>query len=275
MHAFNILEKLGKGTFGTVYLCERKHNKLKVVVKEVSIDLNNPQIESAKNEVSVLKSLKHSNIVQYYDSFVSSGVFYIVMEYANKGSLYDFIKKQKENLIPQQTVLNLFCQILKGLHHIHSKNIIHRDLKSENIFLTGLNADVIKIGDFGISKMLLKDGKANTCIGTANYLAPEICQGRSYDTKSDIWSLGCILFELCALERMFEGPVANVVYSISTGRKKLINTYHYETAVQYLVETMLQLDPVNRPDTTSLLHFPIVLPTYYVLGTNLGCTASN
>lgn len=94
--------------YRTVYLCERKHNKLKVVVKEVSIDLNNPQIESAKNEVSVLKSLKHSNIVQYYDSFVSSGVFYIVMEYANKGSLYDFIKKQKENLIPQQ-VSQSYC----------------------------------------------------------------------------------------------------------------------------------------------------------------------
>ncbi|KAK5644545.1 hypothetical protein RI129_005845 [Pyrocoelia pectoralis] len=271
MHSFNILQKLGKGTFGTVYLCERKHNKLKVVVKEVNSDLNGEQIESAKNEVAILKCLKHPNVVLYYDSFVSDNIFYIVMEYATKGSLYDFIKNNKPNLLQQQIVLNYFCQILNGLHHIHSKNIIHRDLKSENIFLTGLQSDVVKIGDFGISKILQNDTKTQTFIGTANYLAPEMCHGKPYNTKSDIWSLGCILYELCALERMFDGPVANVVYSISTGRKKLINSSLYDMGVQYLVEVMLQLEPANRPDTLSLMKFPVLLPTLYTLGVTLGC----
>ncbi|KAF5287799.1 hypothetical protein FQR65_LT12167 [Abscondita terminalis] len=275
MHSFNILKKLGKGTFGTVYLCERKHNKLKVVVKEVNADLNGEQTETAKNEVSVLKSLKHPNIVLYYDSFVSNGTFYIVMEFSNKGSLHEFIKEKRPNLVHQQVVLNLFCQILNGLNHIHSKNIIHRDLKSENIFLTGLQSDVVKIGDFGISKILQNDTKTQTFIGTANYLAPEMCHGKPYNTKSDIWSLGCILYELCALERMFDGPVANVVYSISTGRKKLINPSYYESAVQYLVEVMLQVEPANRPDTISLMKFPILFKTLYVLGATLGCIIVN
>ncbi|XP_031351673.1 serine/threonine-protein kinase Nek8-like isoform X2 [Photinus pyralis] len=226
---------------------------------------------SAKNEVAILKCLKHPNVVLYFDSFVSDNIFYIVMEYATKGSLYDFIKRNKPNLLSQQTVLNYFCQILNGLHHIHSKNIIHRDLKAENIFLTGLQADVVKIGDFGISKILQNETKTQTFIGTANYLAPEMCHGKPYNTKSDIWSLGCILYELCALERMFDGPVANVVYSISTGRKKLINSSLYETGVQYLVEVMLQLEPANRPDTVSLMKFPVLLQTMYTLGVTLGC----
>lgn len=126
------------------------------MIKRINVELNGVNMEAAKNEVAILKSLNHPNIIQYHDSFLRNGSLYIVTEYANKGTLYDFIAKSKPTRFRPQVVMNLFCQILMGLNHIHSRKVIHRDLKSENIFLTGLQGDVIKIGDFGISKILLK-----------------------------------------------------------------------------------------------------------------------
>lgn len=97
METFNVLQKLGQGTFGIVYLCERKHNKQKIVVKEIFIDSNNDQLQSARNEVTVLKALQHPNIIQHYDSFGKHGSFYIVMEYARGGTLHEHIKNNQPN----------------------------------------------------------------------------------------------------------------------------------------------------------------------------------
>lgn len=101
-----------------------------------------------------MKTLNHPNVIKYYDSYTRNGKFHIMMEYASNGCLHEFILKNRPNLLEPQIVMNLFVQILMGLNHIHSKRVIHRDLKPQNIFLTGLKADVVKIGDFGISKVL-------------------------------------------------------------------------------------------------------------------------
>ncbi|KAJ8980557.1 hypothetical protein NQ317_001064 [Molorchus minor] len=270
MELYNVIEQLGKGAYGTVHLCERKHNKQKIVVKQVNTDLQGEKLQSTKNEVAILKSLNHPNIIQYYDSFTINSTFYIVMEYASSGSLFDRINKVRPRHFSPQYVMNLFCQILMGLDHIHQKKIIHRDLKCENIFLTGLKNDVIKIGDFGISKTLLNNNMADTIIGTCNYLAPELCDGKPYNSKSDIWSLGCILYELCAMEKMFDGTVSNVVLSIASGRKKSVNTKRYGQQMQEIIELMLELNPDKRPDTKKLMALPDIFPTLYCLGTNLG-----
>ncbi|KAJ3642780.1 hypothetical protein Zmor_025535 [Zophobas morio] len=272
MDLYNVISLLGKGTFGTVHLCERKHNSQKIVIKRISINLENgDEINVAKNEVAVLKSLNHPNIIEYFDSFMKNGTLYIVMEYASKGTLFDFIARSRPNRFQPQIVMNLFCQIVLGLNHIHSRNVIHRDLKCENIFLTGLQGDVIKIGDFGISKILLNNKNAHTLIGTCNYVAPEICDGKPYDSKSDIWSLGCILYEMCAMEKMFDGTLSNVVLSIAAGRRKVIDVHFYGVQMQQMIEIMLQIDPNDRPDTMKLMTLSDVFPSLHVLGTNLGC----
>ncbi|CAH0555505.1 unnamed protein product [Brassicogethes aeneus] len=278
MDMYNPISILGKGTFGTVHLCERIHNKQKIVVKVINSDLEGEQLRAAKNEVAILKSLSHPNIIQYFDNFTKGNTFYIVMEYATKGSLFDLISKSRPNYFQPQFVMDLFCQILMGLEHIHSKKVIHRDLKCENIFLTGVSDNVIKIGDFGISKKILTTKKTQTIIGTCNYLAPEVCDGKPYDVKSDIWSLGCILYELCALEKMFEGTLSNVVLSIANGKIKCVNTAFYGDEMQDLITMMLQVNPDHRPDTKALMCHPDIFPTLYLLGVNLGClgeTAAN
>lgn len=194
------------------------------MIKEIDLDKHGDHLEASQNEVGIMKTLNNPNVIKYYDSYIRNGKFYIMMEYASKGSLHEFILKNRPNLLEAQVVMNLFVQILMGLNHIHTKKVIHRDLKPQNIFLTGLKGDVIKIGDFGISKLLrwvytkfgkkkngknrcFRNSKTSTFIGTHNYLSPEICNGSAYDYKSDIWALGCVLHELCTLERAFEGKV--------------------------------------------------------------------
>ncbi|CAH1155852.1 unnamed protein product [Phaedon cochleariae] len=271
MDFYKPVKQLGRGTFGTVQLCEKIHNKQQIVMKQIVTELEGKQLQAAKNEVAILKSLNHPNIIRFHDSYFRKGVLYILMEHATKGTLQELIEKERPQHFSPQYVMDLFCQILMGLDHIHRKKVIHRDLKSENIFLTGLKGDVIKIGDFGISKILLNENMAKTVIGTCNYLAPELCDGKSYNSKSDIWSLGCILYELCEMEKMFSGTMSNVVLSIASGKKKPVNTVIYGKQMQEIIDMMMHSDPEKRPDTTALMTHPDICPTLYYLGSCLGC----
>ncbi|XP_037799318.1 serine/threonine-protein kinase Nek8-like [Penaeus monodon] len=108
--------------------------------------------------------------------------------------------------LPEEDVLNLFCQLVLGMLHIHESKILHRDIKSNNILLDRSHR-VVKIGDFGISKILSSKSKAHTVVGTPCYLSPELCQEKPYNQKSDIWALGCVLYEMLTLKRAFEAEV--------------------------------------------------------------------
>ncbi|GJQ71712.1 putative protein kinase [Trypoxylus dichotomus] len=270
MSSYAYLSELGRGTFGTVYLCEKKHNKMKIVIKE--IELNSDQLTIAQNEVNILKTLHHPNICQYYDSFKRNNKFSIVMEYARFGNLHDYLKNRRlyNDFLHRDLALNIICQVLLGLEHLHSKKIIHRDLKTENIFLSGSMKDFIKIGDFGISKCLRNNDQANTIIGTTNYLAPEMCDGQPYDMKSDIWSFGCIMYEVCSLERLFNGTISEVVTAIKSGQRKQIDLEHYGADIQEVIEMTTQIDPVLRPTTRNLMANPVFVSKLYFISVNLG-----
>lgn len=118
------------------------------------MDKYSEHLNDTQNEVKVMKTLNHPNVIKYHDSYIRNGKFHIMMEYASKDSLHDLILNNRPNLLEPQVVMNIFVQILMGLNHIHGRKVLHRDLKPQNIFLTGLNADVVKIGDFGISRIL-------------------------------------------------------------------------------------------------------------------------
>ena len=196
---------LGKGNYGKVYLIE--YNNKKYALKKIPIiSFNDEEEDLAKyeNEVEFLSNLRNDNIIRYYESFKDKDYFYIIMEYGGNYNLDDFIKKykNKNQLIPEDILTNIVYQIYLGLKEIHKSKIIHRDLKPENIFINE-NYE-IKIGDFGISKLLKTNQKyTKTNAGTDEYKAPEIFKGIKYTNKVDIYSLGCIIYELCSRTRFF------------------------------------------------------------------------
>ena len=165
----------------------------------------------AMTEISVMAQVNSRYIVRYFDSFVSdSHCINIVMEYCEHQDLYKYLRKQrnfqdedKNRYLTENTVWKFFIQIAIGVFHLHSKNILHRDLKTMNIFLTKDNK--VKIGDLGLAKCLeASEDLATSKVGTPYYLSPEVCEDKPYNRKSDIWSLGCILYEICALKYPFE-----------------------------------------------------------------------
>ncbi|KAF7644758.1 hypothetical protein LDENG_00216400, partial [Lucifuga dentata] len=141
------------------------------------------------------------------------------MEYCDGGDLMKKINMQRGVPFDEQQILDWFIQICLGLKHIHDRKILHRDIKAQNIFLNngGMKA---KLGDFGIARMLNNTMEmARTCVGTPYYLSPEICENRPYNNKTDIWSLGCVLYELCTLRHPFEGSnLRRLVGNICRGR---------------------------------------------------------
>jgi len=126
------------------------------------------------------------------------------MEYCEHGDLHSYLKKLKNNkYLSENVVWKFFIQISLGVHHLHHHNILHRDLKTLNIFLTKENN--IRIGDLGVAKMMASaENFVRSKVGTPYYLSPEICEDRPYNNKSDIWSLGCVLYEMCSLKHPFE-----------------------------------------------------------------------
>ena len=201
------IKYLGKGSYGAAILVElRSDPSKKYVVKEIIIGHLKPtEQQTAKNEAGVLNKLSHSNITSYIESFVENAKLYIVMEFADGGDLSEAIKSKKEAAArwSEEEIMRIFVQICLALKHVHDTNILHRDLKSQNIFLT--SKGIIKLGDFGIAKILdSTDDQANTQIGTPYYLSPEICESQPYGRQSDIWSLGVVLFEIAALEMPFQ-----------------------------------------------------------------------
>ena len=203
---YTIIERIGVGSYGRIY--KVKKDDIIYVLKEIPINksVDNEKLESVKNEADILSSLNNKYIVQYYESFQMRQNIYIVMEYCEKGDLCSYMserqKTKKTNFyFTEDFIWKLFIQISIGLFYIHSKKILHRDIKTLNILLTKeLNG---KIGDLGVAKVLEGTNHAITFIGTPYYVSPEMCQNKPYNEKSDIWALGCILYELITFNHPF------------------------------------------------------------------------
>lgn len=127
----------------------------------------------------------------------------IVMDYCENGDLYQALKKRRGQLLPESQILDWFVQICLAVKHVHDRKILHRDLKTQNIFVAG--SGILKLGDFGVAKVLTHtDALAATAVGTPYYLSPEICRNQRYSSKSDIWSLGCVLYEMTTMKHAFD-----------------------------------------------------------------------
>jgi NIMA (never in mitosis gene a)-related kinase 1/4/5 len=186
-------------------LCRKKSDAQLYVVKEINIaKMSAKDRDEAMNEVRVLRQMRHPNIVGYHDSFTEKGNLYIAMDFADGGDLYSRVKNQNGVNFPEAQILDWFVQICLAMKHVHDRKTLHRDIKTQNIFMT--KSGMIKLGDFGIARVLRNTfEQARTCIGTPYYLSPEICENKPYNNKSDVWSMGCVLYELTTLRHAFEG----------------------------------------------------------------------
>ncbi|RLN53901.1 hypothetical protein BBJ29_008771 [Phytophthora kernoviae] len=255
-----VIRTIGKGTHGTVVLARRKLDGAVVAVKRVRISqISENGRKQADNEVILLKSLYHVNIVRFYDHFLADDELNIVMEYSDGGNLRQLVKlrsREKMGPFPEPVIMSWFAQLVLAVAYIHGKNVLHRDLKAQNIFLTHKN--VVKLGDFGISKALAGDDTANTACGTPESMSPEICRGEPYGKKSDIWSLGCILYEMIMLRRPFEASTLPEIFTkICKGEfPPILPTFSRE--LRLLVQLMLQQDASKRPSIEDICRFPFV-----------------
>ncbi|KAF6095758.1 NIMA related kinase 1 [Phyllostomus discolor] len=253
MEKYVRLQKIGEGSFGKAILVKSIEDGRQYVIKEINISrMSNKEREESRREVAVLANMKHPNIVQYRESFEENGSLYIVMDYCEGGDLFKRINAQKGILFPEDQILDWFVQICLALKHVHDRKILHRDIKSQNIFLT--KDGTIQLGDFGIARVLNSTVElARTCIGTPYYLSPEICENKPYNNKSDIWALGCVLYEMCTLKHAFEaGNMKNLVLKIISGSFPPVSL-HYSYDLRCLLSQLFKRNPRDRPSVNSIL----------------------
>ncbi|XP_072433229.1 serine/threonine-protein kinase Nek5-like isoform X2 [Chiloscyllium punctatum] len=254
MDKYEVIKLLGQGAFGKAFLVKAKDNNTRVVVKEIkTAKMHQKEREAALKEVTLMDKMKHPNIVKFLDSFEESQSLFIVMEYCDGGDLMHRINMQHGVYFTEEQVLDWFVQICLGLKHIHDRKILHRDIKTQNIFLCNKGVTV-KLGDFGIARMLNNTMElAHTCIGTPYYLSPEICANQPYNNKTDIWSLGCVLYELATLNHPFEGNnLHQLVVRICRGRYAPVNS-RYTYDLRMLLAQLFKVNPRDRPSINSIL----------------------
>ncbi|XP_048656846.1 serine/threonine-protein kinase Nek5 isoform X1 [Marmota marmota marmota] len=259
MDKFDMIKIIGEGAFGKAYLAKEKLDSKHCVIKEINFaKMPIQDKEASKKEVILLAKMKHPNIVTFFSSFQENSRLFIVMEYCDGGDLAKRILRQRGVLFSEDQILGWFIQISLGLKHIHDRKILHRDIKSQNIFLSK-NGMVAKLGDFGIARVLNNSMElARTCVGTPYYLSPEICQSKPYNNKTDIWSLGCVLYELCTLKHPFEGSnLHQLVLKICQAHFAPISP-RFSRDLRSLIPQLFKVSPQDRPSINSILKRPFL-----------------
>ena len=257
INGYKIIERIGVGSYGRVYKVSK--NNTYYVLKEIPLNLSSAaqKINSVQNEADILSSLSNKYVVKFYKSFKKNQNIYIIMEYCDNGDLCTFLSRMKKHRINENYYLDeddvwkLFIQMSIGLYYIHSKKIIHRDIKTLNIFLTK-NYDA-KIGDLGVAKILENTNHAMTFIGTPYYVSPEMCRNKPYNEKSDIWALGCILYELLTFNHPFTATNQAALFI-----KILNNKYNpfppgVPEDLKLMVDFILQKDYEVRPSMEDII----------------------
>ena len=261
MNGFEILKKLGDGSYSVVYKVRRKADNNIYALKKVNLQkLKEKEKQNALNEVRILASVKSPFVISYKEAFIeeSDKSLCIVMEYADRGDLYQKIVQFKKSgcLIEETDVWRIFIQMTRGLKALHDLQILHRDLKSANIFL--FSDGSAKIGDCNVSKVVYK-GLGYTQTGTPYYASPEVWNDEPYDSKSDIWSLGCVTYEMLTLHPPFRAESMDGLYQkVIKGQYGKINT-RYSNDIAEIIKFLLKVNPIDRPNCNQILKHPLIM----------------
>ena len=257
---FIIIKQLGSGAFSTVSLVTRKQDQKIYALKCVQISkLSSIERQNSLNEIRLLASINHKNIISYKESFYSeeNQTLNIILEYADDGDLQTKIisKKKFGCFFEEKTIWSIFIQMVKGLNELHKRKIIHRDLKSANIFL--MKNGICKLGDLNVAKVV-ENGLLRTQTGTPYFASPEIWEDKPYSFKSDIWSIGCILYQMAGLKMPFQGKnIKEVYYNLKNINIPPLPEI-YSPDLMYMVKKLLKLNPDQRPSTQEILDDEII-----------------
>ena len=259
---YEVKKKIGEGSYGVVYLIYSNITSMYYVQKKIDLKgLSKAEIKDTEKEVNLLKKLDHPNVIKLINGTKSKRYLELIMEYAEKGDLYNQLIKQAKSgkYFPEKIIINWLVQICSALKYIHSKHIIHRDIKPQNIFLS--KKGEIKLGDFGVSKTLNNTlEKAKTFVGTAYYLPPEIIDEKKYSYEADIWSLGVSFYQLMTFKMPFDGEsVPAIIKKIATGGGyKKISKKNYSEELINLVYKMMSTKPKARPKADEILKLEFI-----------------
>jgi len=248
---YKFIKNLGNGSYGEVFLAESREKELYAIKKFPLYDKSS--YASFKNEIKILKKIKHKNLVKIYDHFKNRSYIYLVMEYAPLGDLDNYIRslRKKGKILSDNTLDNIISQVTEGIDHLHVNNIIHRDIKTSNILV--FNENLFKITDFGVSKNLEMNNYAYTNIGTPYYMAPEIICGKPYTFSVDYWALGCMIYKLITNKYPFEAHnIGALILKIKRGH---FNIYSLPIKYKELVIKLLKNEIYYRGNKKDILKF--------------------
>ncbi|XP_052090647.1 serine/threonine-protein kinase nekl-2-like isoform X2 [Mytilus californianus] len=264
---FTVDKLIGKGTFGLVYLVTRTNEKptctgtykpTSFAMKMVHTAGSNTREQTLlEREIQLLRDLKrydHKNIVKYVDFFHYKNFTCIIMEYCERGTLFDFIREQKNKVVQEDKFVHILTQIAAGLEFLHDKHVLHRDVKSKNILISG-HLD-IKIADFGVAREIpiAEPGQMSVMIGSPQYMSPEMLAQKPYDHKTDMWSLGCTCYEMGTGDFAFKADSINKIKELVRNNElPPMKKADYCQNVKKLIMWMLQTESVNRPTAKQVL----------------------